>query len=147
MDHDAAIAKANEIAGSVLAPAARQNDREGLFFSDAVDALGRAGLLALTSPAERGGAGLGPRSFAAVTAALAEADASVAMVYLMHVCAVATILAARPGAAVGQTLDEIAAGRHLSTLAFSEAGSRSHVWAPVSRARHLFPQTDRSRTH
>jgi alkylation response protein AidB-like acyl-CoA dehydrogenase len=57
------------------------------------------------------------------------------MVYLMHICAVATILAARPGAVLGQTLQEIAAGRHLSTLAFSEAGSRSHFWAPVSRAR------------
>jgi len=30
---------------------------------------------------------------------------------------------------------EIATGRHLSTLAFSESGSRSHFWAPVSRAR------------
>src|SRR5262249_10754040 len=28
-----------------------------------------------------------------------------------------------------------AAGRHLCTLAFSEKGSRSHFWAPVSRAR------------
>jgi alkylation response protein AidB-like acyl-CoA dehydrogenase len=53
----------------------------------------------------------------------------------MHICAVATILAARRGAVLGQTLQEIAAGRHLSTLAFSEAGSRSHFWAPVSRAR------------
>jgi alkylation response protein AidB-like acyl-CoA dehydrogenase len=135
MDHEAALAKADEIAGGVLAPAARQNDKQGRFSSDAVDALGRAGLLGLTLPAECGGSGLGPRSFAAVTAALAEADASVAMVYLMHVSAVATILAARPGAAIGQTLHEIAAGRHLSTLAFSEAGSRSHFWAPVSRAR------------
>ena len=75
MDHEAALAKANEIAGSVLAPAARQNDKEGRFSSDAVDALGRAGLLGLTLPAEHGGSGLGPRSFAAVTAALAEADA------------------------------------------------------------------------
>ena len=31
-------------------------------------------------------------------------------------------------------LTEIAAGRHLSTLAFSEFGSRSHFWAPVSTA-------------
>src|SRR6185295_18356301 len=28
-----------------------------------------------------------------------------------------------------------ARGQHLSTLAFSESGSRSHFWAPVSRAR------------
>ncbi len=55
---------------SVLAPAARQNDKEGRFSSEAVDALGRAGLLGLMLPTEFGGSGLGPRSFAAVTAAL-----------------------------------------------------------------------------
>jgi alkylation response protein AidB-like acyl-CoA dehydrogenase len=32
-------------------------------------------------------------------------------------------------------LREIGFGRHLTTLAFSEPGSRSHFWAPVSRAR------------
>src|SRR5262249_38407343 len=31
-------------------------------------------------------------------------------------------------------LRSVAAGRHLSTLAFSEKGSRSHFWAPVSQA-------------
>ena len=69
-------------------------------------------------------------------ATLAEADASVAMVYLMHILGAATISAARPSAtqAVTPILQEIAAGRHLSTLAFSEAGSRSHFWAPISRA-------------
>jgi alkylation response protein AidB-like acyl-CoA dehydrogenase len=86
-------------------------------------------------PAEVGGAGLGPRTLAAVVATFAEADASVAMVYLMHVCATATIASARRGAAVAQTLKDISAGKHLSTLAFSEAGSRSHFWAPVSRAK------------
>ena len=84
-----------------------------------------------------GGSGLGPRTFAAVTATLAKADASVAMVYLMHILGAATIGAARPSAAQAATpiLQEIAAGRHLSTLAFSEAGSRSHFWTPISRAR------------
>ena len=135
MDHDAAVANAGQIADRVLAPTARQNDKDGRFSSEAVAALGPAGLLGLMLPADVGGSVLGPRSFAAVTAALAEADASVAMVYLMHVCAAATIAAARPGAAVAPVLKEIAAGRHLSTLAFSEAGSRSHFWAPVSRAR------------
>jgi alkylation response protein AidB-like acyl-CoA dehydrogenase len=56
------------------------------------------------------------------------------MVYLMHICATVVIGAARPAARVAQTLQDIAAGRHLSTLAISEAGSRSHFWAPVSRA-------------
>jgi alkylation response protein AidB-like acyl-CoA dehydrogenase len=135
MNHDTAVSKAKQIAEKTLAPAARQNDKDSHFSSEAIGALAESGLLALMLPASAGGAGLGPRSFAAVTATLAEADASVAMVYLMHVAAAATIAAARPGAAVGKTLSDIAAGRHLSTLAFSEAGSRSHFWSPVSRAR------------
>jgi alkylation response protein AidB-like acyl-CoA dehydrogenase len=135
MDHQTALSKARRIAECVLAPAARQNDQEGRFSTEAVDALGQAGFLRLTLPTEFGGLGLGPRTFAAVTATLAEADASVAMVYLMHICAVGTIAAARQGAAVGQMLNQIATGRHLSTLAFSESGSRSHFWTPVSRAR------------
>jgi alkylation response protein AidB-like acyl-CoA dehydrogenase len=58
------------------------------------------------------------------------------MVYLMHVLGANVMSAARPGAnqAVTPILHEISAGRHLSTLAFSEAGSRSHFWAPTSRA-------------
>jgi len=55
----------------------------------------------------------------------------------MHILGAATIGAARPSAAQAATpmLQEIAAGRHLSTLAFSEAGSPSHFWTPISRAR------------
>jgi alkylation response protein AidB-like acyl-CoA dehydrogenase len=135
MNHDTAVSNAKEMADDVLAPAARQNDKEGRFSAEAVAAFGPAGLLGLMLPAQVGGAELGPRTYAAVVETLAQADASVAMVYLMHVCATATIAAARTGATVAPTLKEIAAGRHLSTLAFSEAGSRSHFWSPVSRAR------------
>ena len=136
MTHEAAVLKAREIAGSVLAPAAAENDAAGRFSTEAVQSLGEAGLLGLMLPADVGGAGLGPRTFAAVTAALAEADASVAMVYVMHVMGAASIAAARADAAgsMKPIMQDIAAGRHLSTLAFSEAGSRSHFWAPISRA-------------
>src|SRR5258708_5796212 len=136
MTHDMAVLKAREIASQVLASSAGQNDKAGRFSTDAVEALGESGLLGLLLPVDFGGSGLGPRTFAVVTATLAEADASVAMVYLMHIVGAATISAARPSAAQAVTpiLREIGAGRHLSTLAFSEAGSRSHFWAPVSRA-------------
>ena len=33
-----------------------------------------------------------------------------------------------------ERVDALSRGEHLSTLAFSEQGSRSHFWAPVSRA-------------
>jgi len=138
MTHDAAVSKAREIASRVLAPSAGQNDKAGRFSTEAVESLGESGLLGLMLPVDVGGSGLGPRTLSAVIAALAEADASIAMVYLMHILGAATILAsaARPGAAqtVTPILREISAGRHLSTLAFSEAGSRSHFWAPISRA-------------
>jgi alkylation response protein AidB-like acyl-CoA dehydrogenase len=134
--HDAAILKARDIASRVLAPSAAQNDKAGQFSTQAVASLGDSGFLGLMLAADVGGSDLGPRTFAAVIATLAEADASVAMVYLMHVLGAAVMSAARPGAnqAVTPILEEISAGRHLSTLAFSEAGSRSHFWAPTSRA-------------
>src|SRR5215475_1034066 len=55
---------------------------------------------------------------------------------LMHIIGTASMSAARQNAdqALAPILREIGAGRHLSTLAFSEAGSRSHFWAPLSRA-------------
>jgi alkylation response protein AidB-like acyl-CoA dehydrogenase len=136
MTRDAAVLKAREIASRVLAPSAGQNDKTGRFSTEAVKSLGEAGLLGLMLPVDVGGSGLGSRAFAAVIATLAEADASVAMVYLMHILGTAAISAARPAAAraVTPVLQEIGAGRHLSTLAFSEAGSRSHFWAPMSRA-------------
>src|SRR3954452_8269961 len=136
MTHDAAVLKAQEIASRVLAPSAGQNDKLGRFSTEAVASLGESGLLGLMLPVDVGGSGLGPRTLAAVIATLAEADASVAMVYLMHILGAASISAARPSAAeaIKPILREIAAGRHLSTLAFSEAGSRSHFWAPISRA-------------
>lgn len=48
----------------------------------------------------------------------------------MHYAATAVIEAHGPR----DVREAIAAGRHLSTLAFSEAGSRSHFWAPVGTA-------------
>jgi len=136
MTHDVAVSKAQEIASRVLAPSAGQNDKVGRFSTEAVESLGESGLLGLLLSADVGGSGLGPRTFAGVVAALAEADASVAMIYIMHILGTDVISAARPSAAQAVTpiLREIGAGRHLSTLAFSEAGSRSHFWAPVSRA-------------
>ncbi len=126
---DTAVSKAKDIADRVLAPSAAANDKAGRFSEDAIDALGKAGLLGLTIRVEQGGSGLGPRALASVVATLAEADASVAMV---HICAAATILVARPAASVADILNDVGAG---PTLAFSESGSRSHFWAPVSKAR------------
>src|ERR1700689_1031470 len=117
MTHDAAVLQAREISSRVLAPSAGQNDKAGRFSTEAVVSLGESGLLGLMLPVGIGWLGLGPRTLAAAIATLAEADASVAMVYLMHILGSAAISAARPGAAQAftPTLQEIGAGRHLST--------------------------------
>ena len=51
------------------------------------------------------------------------------MIYLMHICGTQAIAAAATFPRREDVLRSVAAGRHLSTLAFSETGSRSHFWA------------------
>src|SRR4029077_12002176 len=124
-------ATAAAVAERELAPRAAGVDRDAAFPKDSIAALGANGFLGLTVPKAHGGLGQGPRTAAAVIEALAQRCPSTAMGYLMHLCGVACYAAAPDKTA--PLLEAAAAGRHLSTLAFSEKGSRSHFWAPVSR--------------
>jgi len=114
----------------VVAPGATEVDQTGEFPRKQVDALARAGLLALTVPAEFGGGGGGLRDAAFVIRELGAVCGSTAMIVTMHYAATAALVAGN----AGEALAEIAGGRHLSTLAFSETGSRSHFWAPLGTA-------------
>jgi alkylation response protein AidB-like acyl-CoA dehydrogenase len=134
MDSLTSVTRAREVAAKVLAPAAKKNDAEGRFSTEAVKAMGEAGLLGLLVPEARGGAGLGPRAMCEVLSTFAEVDPSAAMVFMMHCCGTACLVAAPRNARIDALIADIANGKHLTTLAFSEAGSRSHFWAPVSRA-------------
>jgi alkylation response protein AidB-like acyl-CoA dehydrogenase len=118
------------IIAEVVAPAAAEIDQSGAFPRAAIDALGAAGLLGLISAPEVGGQGQAHRAATLVVERLARECASTAMVVCMHYAGTAVI------EAHGQreVREAIAAGRHLTTLAFSEAGSRSHFWAPTSTA-------------
>jgi alkylation response protein AidB-like acyl-CoA dehydrogenase len=120
------------VADADLAPRAAAVDRDGTFPKDGIAALGARGLLGLNVSKEHGGLGEGLRTAAAAIDQIARRCPSTAMVYLMHLCGVACY-AAVPDK-TSPLLRAAAAGRHLSTLAFSEKGSRSHFWAPVSRA-------------
>ncbi|TDM04934.1 MAG: hypothetical protein C4K60_21135 [Ideonella sp. MAG2] len=115
----------------VVAPQALETDTQGRFPRAAVTALGQAGLLGLVSASSVGGAGGGLPQARAVVERLAQDCSSTAMVVCMHYCATAVLEQFGPEA----VRREIAAGRHLSTLAFSEAESRSHFWAPASTAK------------
>jgi alkylation response protein AidB-like acyl-CoA dehydrogenase len=116
-----------------VAPAAEEIDRTGAFPRDALNALGTAGLLGLVSSSEVGGLGESHRAATLVVERIAAACASTAMVVCMHYAGTAVIEAHGPQA----VREAIARGRHITTLAFSEQGSRSHFWAPTSTAHQM----------
>lgn len=119
-----------KIVTEVVAPNAIEIDKAGAFPRAAMEAFGKAGLLGLVSAAEVGGLGQGHRAATLVMERVARECASTSLVLCMHYAAAAVIEAHGPR----EVRADIAAGRHTTSLAFSEAGSRSHFWAPVSTA-------------
>jgi len=117
-------------------PSVRDNaasvDAGADFPKTSIEVMRSTGLLGLTLSPDVGGLGASPEQYAAAMAAVAEACGSTAMVYLMHLSA-ANVLAAAPPTGHPDVLGDLASGAQLGTLAFSEQGSRSHFWAPVSR--------------
>lgn len=119
------------VASDVIASEAGEIDRTGAFPSRSVAALADAGLLGAISSPDVGGLGLGLRGAARIVERVARECGSTAMVTCMHFAGASVLEALGPE----EIRRAAAAGTHLSTLAFSETGSRSHFWAPVSTAR------------
>jgi alkylation response protein AidB-like acyl-CoA dehydrogenase len=119
-----------ENAAQVAIKHAGEVDAAGTFPRQTIDALAQEGLLGLVSATDMGGRGAGMREASAVVERLARSCASSALVTTMHYCATAVVEAR----GTVELRREIAAGRSLGTLAFSETGSRSHFWAPLSTA-------------
>ncbi len=125
------IALLDEIITSTLAPLAQKTDAEGRFPREVITALGQSGLSGLVSATIVGGQGKGLREASEVVSRIAQTCPSTAMVVCMHYCATSVLEQFGPD----EVRKAVAQGNHLSTLAFSEAESRSHFWAPVSTAR------------
>jgi alkylation response protein AidB-like acyl-CoA dehydrogenase len=121
VDETKIIEAADRIAREVVAPAAPAIDRNAAFPEAAIAAAREAGLL-----------GPLPLGIAAqVVERVARECGSTAMVLCMHQSAAAVTARRAPE----RVQREVAAGKHLLTLAFSETGSRSQFWAPVGTAR------------
>ena len=119
-----------KVIAEVIAPSAAEIDGSAKFPRAAITALSQAGLLGLISAKEVGGMGEGVAAASDVVEKIAQVCGSTAMVVCMHYCGTAVI--EKFGGT--QIRKDIAAGKHLTTLAFSEMGSRSHFWAPVGTA-------------
>jgi isovaleryl-CoA dehydrogenase len=128
MSYQDALAR---VIDEVIAPGAAEVDARAAFPRQQLGALAEAGVLALTVPAAFGGAGEGLRAASHVVRELGAVCGSTAMIVTMHYSATAALAAS----GMQDTLTAIGAGRHLSTLAFSEFGSRSHFWAPLGTAK------------
>lgn len=121
----------------IIRDGAQRTDETAQFPEEAVSALADAGLLGVSIAEEAGGAGGGPTELVEAVTAVAAACGSTAMVYLMHLAATQVVATAPPPGNGSDLLATLASGDRLGTLAFSESGSRSHFWAPVSQARRL----------
>ncbi|MBI2954501.1 MAG: acyl-CoA/acyl-ACP dehydrogenase [Chloroflexi bacterium] len=123
--------KAREISDKFIGPRAAQVDKDGTYPMESMKALATEGFWGLNIAPEFGGMGQGLRVMCAVLDEIAQRCASTAMCYKMHLSGQAAY-----GAAVNKPRDVLRAaaeGKHLTTLAWSEFGSRGHFWAPVSQ--------------
>jgi alkylation response protein AidB-like acyl-CoA dehydrogenase len=129
MDYRDALTR---VIDDAVAPNADAIDRSGDYPRANLNALGEAGILGLVSSTEVGGGGEGLAAAADVVERLAQHCGSTAMVVMMHYAATAVLESHGPDSVRAA----IASGSHITTLAFSETGSRSHFWAPLGTAHH-----------
>jgi alkylation response protein AidB-like acyl-CoA dehydrogenase len=145
-DIRAILAGNEKVSKEILRANADQVDQARRFPRENLQGLGKAGVLGLLVPEPYGGAGAGLAEMSEVLDAQAQNCASTAMVTLMHFCATVVVAARASDALKAQVLPACARGEHLSTLAFSEAGSGGHFYIPVSEVHKTGSQKTLSAT-
>jgi alkylation response protein AidB-like acyl-CoA dehydrogenase len=123
-------ATAEAVTRDHIAPHGAQVDADCAWPGHSLRALADAGLLGLQVPRRLGGHGEGLLALAVITETIARACASSAMCYAMHCVGTAVIAAKATPYHEERYLRAIAAGRHITTLALSEAGTGAHFYLP-----------------
>ena len=90
-DYEKVRADIRSVVDTLIRPNAERLDREAAFPSENVAALARAGWNSILFPESLGGLGLDHVAFTIAAEEIAAADASTALIYVMHVSAAQTI--------------------------------------------------------
>ncbi len=118
------------IADEVIAPAAALIDEQALWPAANMAALGKAGLLGLHIPRRLGGEEQGLLALSVIAEELGRACSSTAMCFSMHSVAAKVMAAKATSDQEERFLRPIAEGRHITSLALSEAGTGVHFFLP-----------------
>jgi len=119
-----------EFGSKHIAPYTKQTDEEGRFPKESFDALKKEGFTALLVPKQYGGLGGGASEHIKVCYELGRFCATTALCYMMHNTAVSAISLFGSEELKDEILPQIAQGKILLALAYSESGSGTHFGAP-----------------
>jgi alkylation response protein AidB-like acyl-CoA dehydrogenase len=122
-----------DIAARDIAPRAEAVDREAAWPAHSMRALLEAGLGGLQAPRNAGGHGQGLFALGIATEVIAQACPSSALCFGMHCVGTAVIAAKATSDHQARYLRPIAEGRHITSLALSEAGAGAHLYLPGTR--------------
>jgi isovaleryl-CoA dehydrogenase len=120
--------RAEAVASEVAAPNAALVDAQARWPEETMAALGEAGLLGLHVPERLGGHGQGLIGLVLVTEAVAAGCSASGLCYGMHNVASAVLAAKATADHEERFLLPIAQGKHVTSLAISEAGTGSHLY-------------------
>lgn len=134
-------ALAEDLTWEHVTPRSQQVDAEYAWPEHSMRALAAAGLLGLHVPRRLGGQQQGLLALAVISETIASGCASSAICYAMHCVGTAVIVAKATKYHEERYLHPIAEGRHITTLALSEAGTGVHFYLPqteLDRQDHEF---------
>lgn len=129
---DATLLRVRDLAKDVVAPFSSQVDEKGEWPAPGLRALQEAGLGGMVVPRAYGGCGYGLMPLVKVCEILGQECASTAICFGMH-CVGSSVIAANATPDQQQRfLEPICSGKHITTLALSEAGTGAHFYLPES---------------
>jgi len=125
---------ARRFADEVIAPQAKQWDRDHTFPADVIKQLGELGLMGICVPEDRGGGGSDFLTYMLVLEELSRGDAGLGVTVAVHISAgTLPILHNGSDEQVARLVPPLAEGRELAAFALTEAESGSDAGAMRSR--------------